>query len=69
MADFRKIETVKEILGGFAIFLIVLAIIGTILLINHENAQKVQNMTRLCIEQGYEGWDSSDIAGRSGCVK
>lgn len=68
MADLRKIETVKEILGGLAIFLGCLALIGMCLAINYMNSQKVQNMTRLCLEQGYNTWDSTD-GGRSGCVK
>lgn len=63
---------IKEILVGSGIFLIVAGIIAASLFNAAENRKTKSDMTQLCIEKGYVGWDSgadSDRYGISSCVK
>lgn len=61
----------SEVLGGLAVFLGAMALLAAFALTGYTNGQKVQDMTRFCVEQGYEGWSDaswSEDSG-SGCVK
>lgn len=70
----RNVEHVKEILGGLAVLIGMLAIIAWFCSVNYLNNQKVQDMTRFCVEQGFDGWSdegsgSMGVESLSGCVK
>lgn len=70
----RNIEHVKEILGGLAILIALLAVLAWFFAVGYSNNQKVREMTRFCVEQGYAGWSdegsgSWGYESLSGCVE
>lgn len=66
----RNIEHVKEMLGGLAVLIGVLALIGAFAFTGWTNNQKVQEMTRFCVEQGYDGWAGEDWSDSgAGCAE
>lgn len=50
-------EHVKEILGGLALLVFVLAVIGAFFLTGQSNGRKEQQMNEVCVDKGYTGWD------------
>lgn len=59
-----KIETIKDILGGLAILIGVLALIAWGAAVSLGNINRDKEMTTLCVEKGFDGWDAD-----KGCIR
>lgn len=49
-------DHLKEILAGFALLVVALAIIAGFYFTGQSNGQKSQHMNEVCITKGYSGW-------------
>jgi hypothetical protein len=66
--------TFKEVLTGLAIFLVIMTFlvltIGGGLYNANTNSEKVRELTRYCVEQGFDGfYDDSYDGEKVGCYK
>lgn len=52
-------EFIGALLAGLAVFVFMMAIVLNLFGQADKNRQKVENMTTVCVEQGYSGWSSS----------
>lgn len=48
---------VKEILAGLGALIAFLAVVGALFFGTLANTEKVTEMTRLCVQDGFTGWD------------